>query len=209
MEWYFINQDKQFEAFDEEDLDHEVIIDLYKESIEEQDAEAQFQLGEYYSASESSCFQPEKSLKWLELAASQGHADAQYELGNFYFEGIGVQENYRRAFSLYEAAAKQGHPDAANNLADMYFNGEGVSENILLAKKWFDFAAKQGVAEAMFTLGIIYEQGLGVDIDEEHAYFYYKNLPKQAMLKHNIGLAESVLRAIRSAPRCESWFILV
>ena len=83
LEWYFIHQNEQVEAFDEEDLDHEEIIDLYKDAIEEQDTDAQFQLGEYYSAIDGEYFRPEKSIKWFELAASHGNADAQYALGNF------------------------------------------------------------------------------------------------------------------------------
>ncbi len=181
VEWYFIHQDREVDVLDEEDLDHEEIIDLYKEAIEEKDAEAQFELGEYYSTNDSISFQPEKSIKWFELAVLQGNAEAQYVLGNYYFEGIGVTESYKRAFSLYEAAAMQGHADAANNLADMYFNGEGVPENMALAKQWFDFAATQGVAEAMFTLGIIHEQGLAVTVDEEQAFLFYKNQPNQAI----------------------------
>lgn len=108
VEWYFRHQDEQLPILDEEDLDHEVIIDLYKEAVEEQDADAQYQLGEYYNAREGEHFQPEKSLKWFELAALQNHADAQYVLGNFYFEGIGVEENDSLAFSYYEKAALQG-----------------------------------------------------------------------------------------------------
>ncbi|MFJ7700184.1 SEL1-like repeat protein [Lysinibacillus fusiformis] len=174
VEWYFCHQDNQVKILDEEDLDHEVMIDLYKEAVEDQDTDAQYQLGEYYNAKDGNCFQPEKSLKWFELAAGQGNADAQYVLGNFYFEGVGVEENYIQAFSLYEKAALQGHADAANNLADMYFNGEGVPQDFTLARKWFDFAASKNVAEAMFTLGIIYEQGLGVKKEKHAAFNAYK-----------------------------------
>lgn len=135
VEWYFRHQEEQVAILDEEELDHELIIDLYKEAVEEQDGDAQYQLGEYYNSREGKHFQPEKSLKWFELAAAQGNADAQYMLGNFCFGGIGVEENYSLAFSYYEKAALQGHADAANNLADMYFNGEGVPTNYTLAKK--------------------------------------------------------------------------
>lgn len=176
VEWYFRHQDEQVAVLDEEDLDHELIIDLYKEAVEEQDGDAQYQLGEYYNSREGKHFQPEKSLKWFELAAAQGNADAQYMLGNFCFGGIGMEENYSLAFSYYENAALQGHADAANNLADMYFNGEGVATNYTLAKKWFDYAAQKNVAEAMFTLGIIYEQGLGVEVDEKEAFNAYKKI---------------------------------
>lgn len=113
LEWYFTHQDETVAVFEEEDLDHEEIIDLYKAAIEEQDADAQFELGEYYSANEDTFFQPKKSIKWFELAAKQDNANAQYALGNYYFEGIGVEESYDRAFKLYEAAAQQGHADAA------------------------------------------------------------------------------------------------
>ena len=61
----------KFFALDEEDLDHELIIDLYKEAVEEQDGDAQYQLGEYYNSREGKHFQPEKSLKWFELASAR------------------------------------------------------------------------------------------------------------------------------------------
>ena len=102
VEWYFRHQDEQIAILDEEDLDREVIIDLYKEAVEEQDGDAQYQLGEYYNSREGKHFQPEKSLKWFELAAAQGNADAQYVMGNFCFGGIGMEENYSLAFSYYE-----------------------------------------------------------------------------------------------------------
>lgn len=45
VEWYFCHQDNQVKILDEEDLDHEVMIDLYKEAVEDQDTDAQYQLG--------------------------------------------------------------------------------------------------------------------------------------------------------------------
>ena len=52
-----------------------------------------------------------EAVRWLRLAADQGHADAQHNLGWMYANGEGVPEDDAEAARWYRLAADQGHAD--------------------------------------------------------------------------------------------------
>ncbi|AIR89286.1 tetratricopeptide repeat protein [Pseudomonas cremoricolorata] len=74
------------------------------------DAEAQFELGEYYHT--QSPPQLDKALAWFQKASLQGHAEAQYRLGGMFFKGEGVKANNVQAYILLKMAAVNGAEDA-------------------------------------------------------------------------------------------------
>ena len=60
------------------------------------------------------------AVKWLRLAAEQGHADAQFELGKRYTaEGHGVPINLELVEKWFRRAAEQGHAQAASGMRSM------------------------------------------------------------------------------------------
>ncbi|WP_313300400.1 tetratricopeptide repeat protein [Pseudomonas sp.] len=74
------------------------------------DAQAQFELGEYYYT--QSPKQLKKALDWFEKASLQGHAESQYRLGSMFFRGEGVKANNVQAYILLKMAAVNGAEDA-------------------------------------------------------------------------------------------------
>jgi TPR repeat protein len=76
-------------------------------------------------------------MKWIELAASQGHAQAQCFLGNELLrKGLDTAD-------LRSAALK--------------------TSDVLAAKEWYDLASRAGCAEASFNLGVMLHDGVSVD----------------------------------------------
>ena len=57
-----------------------------------------------------------EAVKWLRLAAEQGHADAQFYLGVCYYYDYGVAKNRATAIRWYKKAAAQGNSTAQDNL---------------------------------------------------------------------------------------------
>ena len=120
-------------------------------SAEEGNAEAQYQLGNFYSHvsrsyNRENAFVVEKdwkkAIKWYTKAAKQGHADAQYTLGMCYAEGRGVKEDWQKAIEWFK------------NIQDK-LNYLNISED----KKAFvknAVLAENGDIEAQYWLGFFY-----------------------------------------------------
>lgn len=113
--------------------------------IEGGDANSQYEQGmRYFSGEGVAAKNPAEALKWLELAANQGHADACYKLGILYRTGLGVLQNFETAFQWFELAAKQNHADAQYDIGLMHKNGLSVPVDFVKAYVWLNLAAAQG-----------------------------------------------------------------
>ncbi|QXH35244.1 tetratricopeptide repeat protein [Pseudomonas muyukensis] len=90
--------------------DRESALQACEQAAQSGDAEAQYELGEfYYSATPR---QLDNALKWFEKASLQGQAQAQYRLGSMFFHGEGVKANNVQAYILLKIAAVNGAEDA-------------------------------------------------------------------------------------------------
>jgi len=58
-----------------------------------------------------------EAVRWLKLAAEQGHVMAQRDMGYTYARGEGVTEDLEEATKWYKLAAEQGEVFAQLNLA--------------------------------------------------------------------------------------------
>lgn len=87
------------------------------QSAESGDAQAQYELGEFYYNARQAPKDLDKALNWFEKASLQGHAQAQYRLGGMFMRGEGVQANNVQAYILLKIAAVNGAEDALD-LAD-------------------------------------------------------------------------------------------
>jgi TPR repeat protein len=85
-----------------------------------------------------------EAVRWLRLAADQGHAQAQADLALFYSNGLGVAQDYAEAVRWLRLAADQGQINALHNLGGMYRNGLGVPQDYVEAHKWRNLAAARG-----------------------------------------------------------------
>jgi TPR repeat protein len=102
---------------------------------------AQFIVGEMYSAGQGTPHDETEATKWYRKAAEQGHPEAQYKLGTAYFNGTGVPKDNVEVLKWWRASAEQGFAEAQFILAVMYLNGKIVPEDDMEAYKWLNLAA--------------------------------------------------------------------
>ena len=79
------------------------------------DAEAQYELGEFFYDGERIPRDLQAALNWFEKASLQGHAQAQYHLGTMFFRGEGVPANNVQAYIVLKMAAVNGAEDALDS----------------------------------------------------------------------------------------------
>lgn len=121
----------------------------------------------------------EKSLLYLQRAATMGWPQAYYELGNRYFSGTGVERNVDEGLKCYRIAAEKGLTLSQRRLAKCYYHGIGVAVDFAAAVKYFRAAAKNGDDEAAAYLGSCYEDGKGVPCDCMEALYWYRFAAKK------------------------------
>ncbi len=113
--------------------------------VEGGDAKSHYERGVRYLSGEGGLAKnPAEALKWLELAANQGHSGARYKLGILHRTGLGVIQNFETAFRWLELAAKQNHADAQYDIGLMHKNGQSVPVDFVKSYVWLNLAAAQG-----------------------------------------------------------------
>ena len=149
-------------------------LNHFQTAAQEGDAEAQYQLGVYYSKRSSGLLMSfEESLKWIKLAAEQGHAKANFHLGSLYLFGdahpfsgavvcpkdeVQAGKCFSVALSAFSEQAERGNADAMVWLAAMYAKGFGVIRDQDKANSLLLNAAALGNQEAKDVLGGTYSQ---------------------------------------------------
>lgn len=83
-----------------------------QQSAEGGDAQAQYELGEFYYEGRAGKRDLPQALNWFEHASLQGHAQAQYRLGMMFFRGEGVAANKVQAYIVLKMAAVNGSDEA-------------------------------------------------------------------------------------------------
>ncbi|KPW13737.1 Sel1 repeat-containing protein [Pseudomonas syringae pv. atrofaciens] len=76
------------------------------------DAQAQYELGEFYYEGKNAPRDLPQALNYFEQASLQGHAQAQYQLGLMFSRGEGVQANNIQAYVVLKMAAVNGSEEA-------------------------------------------------------------------------------------------------
>ncbi|SDP27818.1 tetratricopeptide repeat protein [Desulforhopalus singaporensis] len=92
----------------------------------QEDAPAQFYLGQMYYLGKGVGQDYNEAAKWFRKAAMKEDDKAQAFLGQMYFVGQGVARDFKEAAKWYREAAKQGNPDAKGTL-DLLCRG-GIPE---------------------------------------------------------------------------------
>ena len=87
------------------------------------DAQAQFDIGLCFSKGEGVEQNLDEAAEWFQRAADQGYSHAQFMLGKCYDEATGVKESQSKALAWFVRAADQKHAAAQNKLHKM-----GLSE---------------------------------------------------------------------------------
>ena len=129
---------------------------------QDEEGEAQFQLGLKYSEGRGVPTNHVEAMKWYLKAAAHNSAKAQNGLGRMYFHGQGVKQDYSEAMKWFRKAADQGLAKAQSSVGSMYCYGQGVKRDYAEAVKWYSKAAGQGFTPAQCSLAIMYDEGQGV-----------------------------------------------
>lgn len=114
-----------------------VLLNRCMISAEAGDAEAQYQLGLYYS--EGKYIEPnyQRAIHWFKQASMLAHVEAQVRLGYIYFEGLGVPVNFLQSYIIFKIAGINGS-DEAMDQADIVAEKMTIQElqqaNFILGK---------------------------------------------------------------------------
>jgi uncharacterized protein len=94
--------------------DRHFTVQLYQESAENGEADAQYKLGLLYLTGNGALQDFAEAAKWLRRAAEQGYALAQYELGLIYRTGYGLAIDHVQSYVWLNLAAAAGIQEAAS-----------------------------------------------------------------------------------------------
>ena len=123
-----------------------------KKAAEQGNAEAQYNLGQYYEIGVDVDEDEKMAFEWYSKAAKQGLVEAQDALGRCYHNGIGVEKNDEKAVEWWLKAAGQGNVEAQNSLGICYAKGRSVKQDYEKAVMWWKKAADQGDFAAKYNL---------------------------------------------------------
>ena len=150
------------------------MAELWRKAAEENDADAQIDLGVCYQSGDGVECDMAKSAEWFRKAAEQGHAVAQILVAQNYSMGLGVNRDMAESAKWYRKAAEQGIASAQFTLGTYFFEGTGVKKDYEEAVKWWRKAAEQNYSSAQFNLGGCYYEGLGVEKDKAEAMKWFR-----------------------------------
>ena len=166
-------------------------------------AQAQYRMGlRHMPQGDNPPNNPAQYLRWMRLAADQGHVAAQENLAQIYDRGWGVPVNHAESARWNTRAMNGGSVWAATSLAVQYAVGEGVPRDRAKAAQLYGFAAERGEPLAQYMLGVAYASEDGVPFDLQQARHW---LQKSAAQNYD-GAAEKLaevntMLARASAPR--------
>jgi len=82
-----------------------------------------------------------EGLKYLQMAANEGHVAANLKLGESYLYGNGLERDKEKGAQMIKVAAEKGNNKAMWILANCYRLGEGLPQNYQLASQWMALVA--------------------------------------------------------------------
>ena len=113
------------------------------------------------------------AVRWLMLAAEQGHPDAFRLLGYRYARGRGVPQDYVMAAYWFDQGARRDDPISMTAIGFLSAAGRGVAQNWPAAIRWWQRAETRAPLASRY-LGDAYACGVGVDEDRERALAAYR-----------------------------------
>jgi TPR repeat protein len=123
------------------------VLEAYRTRISlPPDAESQFQRGILLKSDNE-----EEAIKYLRLAADQGHPGACLELGLVHRNS----GNYADSLEWFRLAARRGNPEGIACLGDMFRKGFGVSADLGEAGRLYREAAEMGMPYAEYAYGVL------------------------------------------------------
>jgi uncharacterized protein len=118
--------------------DHEFTVQLYQDSAENGEADAQYKLGLLYLTGNGALQDFAEAAKWLKRAAEQGYALAQYELGLIYRTGYGLGVDPVKSYMWLNLAAAAGIQQAvaARDEVMRSLNSNQLAQAQKVSREW-------------------------------------------------------------------------
>lgn len=126
----------------------EKAVEVYLQSAEAGNAEAQFDIGYAYYTGEGTQRDYTSAAMWFKRSAKQNFAKAQYNLAYCYMNGRGVPRDYDKAYNLLLKSAENNYKRAQLTLADCYARGVLVGKNEDEYNKWKNKAEGKNTEQA-------------------------------------------------------------
>jgi uncharacterized protein len=185
---------------------NEIEVKNIQAAAQNQEADAQFELGQLYEYGKGVEQDYQKAMHWYKLAANSELFKAEYSIALLYEKGRGVEVDYVAAAKWYQKAADKGDPWSQTNLAYLYSHGRGVEQSNQIANNLYRQAAEQGHFQAQFNLGARYASGRGtkVDLAEAHYWFQRSRLGASALNQERANKAMEALEATMSSQERQS-----
>jgi TPR repeat protein len=118
-----------------------------------------------------------EAVRWLTLAAQQGHQDAFRMLGQTYAHGWGVKPDQTMAAYWFDQGARHDDPISMTAIGFLFAAGRGVVQDWGTALAWWRRAETRTPLAARF-LGDAYACGAGVRENHERALAAYRQFAK-------------------------------
>jgi len=181
----------------------------FRKAAEQNDAEAEYRLGErYVQGSGGLPHDVAQGLSLMMKAADQGHVISQTSIGDLYRHGFfGVPKDATQAFVWYKKAAELGYALAETRVGIAYETGDGVERDLSQSNLWYQRAMEQrikdaeaGSISAQLSVGQGYETGvMGYPKDKATALLWYRkavqqNGPLKEMAEKDVARLETELK---------------
>lgn len=148
---------------------------LYEQSLENNDIEAQYEIANSYMDGEGVLHDYQQAIEWYRRAELNGFAPASNALGVCCYRGMGVHRDLSQGFELQLKSAQNDCRIAQWNTAYNYFHGLGTPIDIKEGYNWMLKAANGGVAPAQCALGKYFASGKnGLEKDLTQSERWYK-----------------------------------
>lgn len=157
-----------------------LIIDLYKESIQNGSVVSMYNLGRYYNIGDKVEKDKLVAYDYFRLAGEYGYTQAQAEVAWMYEQGEGVKQDYKKAVYWYKLAVEKNHIISLANLATLYRRGLGLpidqEKAFSLYMKAYNIIDEddKSFGGLTYLIGNCYEFGEGVKQDRNQAIMWYK-----------------------------------
>ncbi|KAK8883568.1 hypothetical protein M9Y10_042662 [Tritrichomonas musculus] len=175
------------------EIDINESINFYLQDSNQDNPNAQFNLGVIYSENKYVPRDMKKALHFYSIASNLNDIRSQFNLGYIYWKGELVPRDIKKAIYYYSLAASQNDSKAQLNLGDIYFEGEFVPRDMKKAIHYYTLAANQNCLEAQFKLGLIYSDDQYVKKDIKKAIYYYSlaSMQNSVEAQFNLGFIYS------------------
>lgn len=170
-----------------------------------------FLLGQHFLQGEGEEHDGAEALRWMQLAAREGHEEACIFLSALFARGhAGILANQKESFLWLLRAARLGSLDACAQLGEACLMGRGTKEDAVRAVHWYRHAALKGQAFAQGRLAFLHwTQEGGLTRDDAEIYKW----SRLAALQKEPGgmwlLAECLMRGVgtpQDEPKAVEWF---